>query len=156
MAGQIVRDGATGQAIVASTGTPVDSILEALQNGDSRADVLRAHPGLALEDIDAALRFARAAVERGVTYRRDPNASQAGSMTVREPVAVWASPRPRATARKHPNVQSALRSAERERERAAYRLDLIEGIRDGLAQAAAGDVIPHEEVFARLCALFPG
>lgn len=156
MAGQIVRDGATGQAIVASTCTPVDSILEALQNGDSREDVLRAHPGLALEDIDAALRFARAAVQRGITYRADPDASRAGLMTVREPVAAFAFPRSGTSARKHPTVQSALRSAERERERAAYRLDLIESIRDGLVQAAASEVIPHEEVFARLRARFPG
>ena len=155
MAGDIVRDGATGQAIVASTGTLVDTILEALQAGDTRDDVLRAHPGLAPEDIVAAVRFARVAVQRG-GYRMPDEMPRTGGMVAREPAPAHAWPRPPAFSRRPPDVESALRSAERERARAAYRLDLIEGVRDGLAQAAAGDVIPHDEVFARLRARFPG
>lgn len=152
MAGDIVRDGATGQAIVAATGTPVDTILEALQAGDTRDDVLRAHPGLLPEDIEAALRFARVAVQRGGmrTPRQMPDN---GVMTAREPAPAYA--RPRASAAPPlPDVHGALQSAERERARSAYRLDLIDSIRDGLAQGAAGDVIPHDELFARLRARF--
>ncbi len=155
MAGEIVRDGATGQAIVAATGTPVDTILEALQSGDTRDDVLRAHPGLTPDDIVAAVRFARVAVQRG-GQRTPDQMPRTGGMTAREPAPATAWPRSPAFSRRPPDVHSALRSAEREREKAAYRLDLIESIRDGLAQAAAGDVIPHDEVFARLRARFPG
>lgn len=62
MAGNIVRDGATGQAIVSTTGTPVEEILEALASGQAHQDVLNAHPGLTGDDVAAALRFARIAV----------------------------------------------------------------------------------------------
>jgi uncharacterized protein (DUF433 family) len=152
MAGDIVRDGATGQAIVAATGTPVDSILEALQAGDTRDDVLRAHPGLLPADIEAALRFARVAVQRGGerTPRHMPGN---GVMTAREPAPAYA-PRRASAAPPLPDVHGALRSAERESARSAYRLDLIDSIRDGLAQGAAGDVVPHDELFARLRARF--
>ncbi|HEY0018108.1 MAG TPA: DUF433 domain-containing protein [Longimicrobium sp.] len=151
MAGDIVRDGATGQAIVAATGTPVDTILEALQAGDTRDDVLRAHPGLLPEDIEAALRFARVAVQRGGA--RTPQMPRNGVMTAREPAPAYAPPRASA-APPLPDVHGALQSAERERDRSAYRLDLIDSIRDGLAQGAAGDVVPHDELFARLRARF--
>jgi uncharacterized protein (DUF433 family) len=152
MAGDIVRDGATGQAIVAATGTPVDTILEALQAGDTRDDVLRAHPGLLPEDIEAALRFARVAVQRGGerTPRQMPGY---GVMTAHEPAPAYAPPRASA-APPLPDVRGALQSAERELARSAYRLDLIDSIRDGLAQGAAGDVVPHDELFARLRARF--
>ena len=80
MAGEIVRDGATGQAIVAATGTPVDTILEALQSGDTRDDVLRAHPGLTPDDIVAAVRFARVAVQRG-GQRTPDQMPRTGGMT---------------------------------------------------------------------------
>jgi uncharacterized protein (DUF433 family) len=152
MAGDIVRDGATGQAIVAATGTPVDTILEALQAGDTRDDVLRAHPGLLPEDIEAALRFARVAVQRG-GMRTPGQMPGNGVMTAREPAPAYA-PTRAAAAPRLPDVHGALKSAERESARSAYRLDLIDSIRDGLAQGAAGDVVPHDELFARLRARF--
>lgn len=152
---EIVRDGATGQAIVAATGTPVDTILEALQSGDSHDDILRAHPGLTPQDIVAALLFARGAVQRGVRYPTAGEAARGASTMVREPVAAYGPSRYSASPT-YADVQGALESAGRERERLAYKLDLIESIHDGLAQAAAGDVVPHEELFARLHGRFPG
>lgn len=152
MAGDIVHDGATGQALIASTGTPVDTILEALQSGDSHDDVLRAHPGLTADDIVAAVRFARLAVQRGVRYPTADEMPPPMESVARETAAAYGP----SASRTYADVHSALRSAERKRERLAYDLDLIESIRDGLAQAAAGDVIPHREVVARLRARFPG
>lgn len=125
MRGEIVRDGATGQAIVAATGTPVDSILEALESGDSREAVLKAHPGLTLEDLVAAVRFARAAVER---HSQTP-----------------LSPRLLHT---YADVDRSLLAARREREHLTYRLNLMERVRDGLAPRASGEAVPHAEVFA--------
>jgi uncharacterized protein (DUF433 family) len=147
MQGEIVHDGATGQAIVAATGTPVDTILEALQSGDSRDDVLRAHPGLTLEDIAAAVQFARVAVRRGVRYPTADELPRTGGMVVREAAAPYnagASPR------------AALRSARRHRARLAYEVDLIDGICEGLRQIQGGQGIPLEEVAAHLRARFPG
>lgn len=118
MGGSIVRDGATGQAIVAATGTPVDSILEALESGDSRGDVLRAHPGLTVDDLVAAVRFARSAVQR---QGRDVSSEK-----MCEPLRTYA------------DLESAMLSARRERQRLACRLELIERLGDGLAQAASG------------------
>ena len=123
MSGEIVRDGAAGQAIVAATGTPVDTILEALESGDSREEVLKAHPGLAMEDLVAAVRFARAAVERH---------SQLAPQLLHT----------------YADVDTALRGAERERKRLAYRLDLMESVRDGLAPGASGEAVPHAGVSA--------
>lgn len=153
--GDILHDGATGQAIVGSTGTPVDTILEALQSGDTRDEVLRAHPGLTVEDIVAAVQFARIAVQRGVRYPTADEMPRSGSVA-REMPAVYGVPSPPWTLHAYADVHSALTSAERERDRLAYRLDLMESIRDGLAQAAVGDVIPHAEVVERLRARFPG
>lgn len=152
MSGGIVRDGATGQAIVAATGTPVDSILKALESGDSRDDVLRAHPGLAVEDLVAAVRFARAAVERGVQYQMP----RSQPLVAREHAVAYEPSVVLSRLRTYADVHTALRGAEQERKRLAYRLDLIESVHDGLAQAAAGDVVPHGEVFARLSARYPG
>ena len=156
MMGDIVHDGATGQALIASTLTPVDTILEALQSGDSHEDVLRAHPGLTVDDIVTAVRFARGAVQRGARYPTAEEMPRTDGWMAREVAAPYGSllsgPEPPTYA----DVHSALRSAERERQRLAYRLDVMESIRDGLAQAAVGDVVPHKEVVARLRARFPG
>lgn len=146
MIGEIVHDGATGQAIVATTGTPVDTILEALQSGDTRDDVLRAHPGLTPDDIVAAVRFARVAVQRGVRYPTADEAPRTRGMA-RETAAPFA---PEVT------VRSALQSAQRQRQRLAFDVDLIESICDGLRQLQAGEGIPHDDVAAHLRARFPG
>ncbi|HEU4882821.1 MAG TPA: DUF433 domain-containing protein [Longimicrobium sp.] len=155
MGGEIVHEGDTGRAIVATTGTPVDTILEALQSGDSHEDVLRAHPGLIADDIVAAVRFARGAVQRGVRYTSADEMPRTEPFMARETAVAW-DPVSEPGRHRHPDVRSALKSAERQRERLAYRLDLMDSIRDGLAQASVGDVIPHKEVVARLRARFPG
>jgi len=154
--GEIVRDGATGQAIVATTGTPVDTILEALQSGDSRDDVLRAHPGLTLDDIVAAVRFARVAVQHGVRYPSGDELPRMGGMIARESAVAFYSPQAGREGAPRADVHSALRSAERKRQRLAYDVDLIESICDGLRQIEAGAGIPHEQVAAHLRARFPG
>lgn len=146
MDGEILHDGPTGQAIVASTGTPVDTILEALQAGDSHADVLRSHPGLTADDIVAAVRFARGAVQRGVRYPTADEMPRSRGSVAREIAVPYQA---------DVTVEGTLRGVERKRERLAYDLDLMDSICDGLRQAAVGDVIPHEEVVARLRARFP-
>ncbi|HEX6373386.1 MAG TPA: DUF433 domain-containing protein [Longimicrobium sp.] len=133
MAGDIVHDGATGQAIVASTGTPVDTILEALQAGDSHDDVLRAHPGLTADDIVAAVRFARGAVQRGVRYSTGDEMPRTGGFSVHEAAAYGRS-----------SVDAA------EHEELLYRLDIVEGINAGLLDVAAGRTIAHNDAVAFL------
>jgi uncharacterized protein (DUF433 family) len=147
MHGEIVHDGATGQAIVASTGTPVDTILEALQAGDSHDDVLRAHPGLTADDIVAAVRFARGAVQRGVRYPTGDELPRPSGWVVRETAAPY---------RADVTVAGTLRSMERKRERLEYDTDLIDSICDGLRQIEAGEGIPQEQVVTYMHARFPG
>ena len=147
MGGEIVHDGPTGQAIVASTGTPVDTILEALQSGDSHDDVLRAHPGLTADDIVAAVRFARGAVQRGVRYPTADEMAGSRGPAARETAAPY---------RTDVTVAGTLRSIERKRERLAHDTDLIESIYDGLRQLEAGQGIPHDEAAAYLRERFPG
>lgn len=147
MDGEILHDGATGQAIVASTGTPVDTILEALQAGDSHADVLRAHPGLTADDIVAAVRFARGAVQRGVRYLTADEMPRSLGSVAREVAAPYQA---------NVTVAGTLRSVERKRERLANDIDLIDSICDGLRQLEAGQGIPQEQAAAYLRARFPG
>ncbi|WP_420129198.1 DUF433 domain-containing protein [Longimicrobium sp.] len=147
MNGEILHDGATGQAIVASTGTPVDTILEALQAGDSHADLLRAHPGLSASDIVAAVRFARGAVQRGVRYPTADEMPRRSGSLVRETAAPYQA---------EVTIAGTLRSVERKRERLAYDLDLIDSISDGLRQIEAGHGIPHDQAAAYLREQFPG
>jgi uncharacterized protein (DUF433 family)/predicted transcriptional regulator len=150
----IVRKSDTGEAIVSSTGTPVDAILEALGDQDAVGAALRLDPRLTLDAIEAALLFARTAVERGGTY---PQGQSAGVTGVRERARVqgegtWVdrADAPAAASGSDPVIGAALHSAERERERLLEELELIDGLITGLRQAAEGDVTPHEEVFASL------
>jgi uncharacterized protein (DUF433 family) len=147
MDGEILHDGATGQAIVASTGTPVDTILEALQAGDSHADLLSAHPGLTADEIVAAVRFARGAVQRGVRYPTADEMPRSRGSVAREVAAPYQA---------DVTVAGTLRNVERKRERLAYDIDLIDSICDGLRQLEAGQGIPQEQAAAYLRARFPG
>lgn len=147
MMGDIVHDGPTGQALIASTGTPVDTILEALQSGDSHEDVRRAHPGLTVDDIVTAVRFARLAVQRGVRYPTADEMPRSRGPVARETAAAY---RPDVT------VAGTLSSIERKRDRLAYDIDLIDSMCDGLRQLEAGQGIPHEQAAAYLRERFPG
>lgn len=144
--GDIVHDGATGQALIASTLTPVDTILEALQAGDSHQDVLRAHPGLTVDDIATAVRFARLAVQRGVRYPTADEMPRSSGSVARETVATYGVPRPLST----PATDSA------EYEDLLYRLDIVESINAGLLDVMADRTIPHDEAVAFLRQRIPG
>lgn len=164
MAESIVRDGDTGRAVVASTGTLVDDILQAMEEGGQFESVLQRHPELTPEAVSAALRFARVAVARGGQFLLDPrqgvsevrerplhafNAGTGGAGTLYADEAGEDGTQDFGFDR-FESDGDALASARAQRERLAYDLDLIDGIIEGLEDAIAGDVIPHEEVFARL------
>lgn len=53
-------------------------------------------------------------------------------------------------------IEEALRSTAARREELLYELDIVECIHAGLEDIAAGRILPHEEVVARLRARFPG
>jgi uncharacterized protein (DUF433 family) len=144
MDGEILHDGATGQAIVASTGTPVDTILEALQAGDSHADLLRAHPGLTADDIVAAVRFARGAVQRGVRYPTADEMPRRRGSVARETAAPYGVPR----------SDAAIDAATYED--LLYRLDIVESINAGLLDVAAGRTVAHDDAVAFLREHIPG
>lgn len=142
MTESIVRDGETGRAIVSSTGTPVEEILDALEAGGAFESVLRRHPELAPDAVAAALRFARVAVGREVQYLPMPNPGFTG---VRERAAV-------AYGEGEPTV--TLDSGEYDD--LLYRLDLFEGIFESERDLDEGNGIPHEQAFAQLRARFGG
>lgn len=154
----IVRDGDTARAMVSSTGTPVDEILQALQDGGQFDGALRRHPGLSPEGVAAALRFARLAVERAGRPARQ-NAPDAGFVGVQE-VPVHAFNQGDGVDEGFQagfgTLEDSLRAAAERRDQLRYELDLIESIHAGLEDGAAGRVIPQEEVMARLRARFPG
>lgn len=153
----IVRDGDTGRALVSSSDTPVDEILQALQDGGQFDAALQRHPKLTPAGVAAALRFARLAVERGGRPARNPRDDD--FMGVREvPVHVFnqdvgAAPE---FGSELGTLEDSIRAAAERRDQLRYELDLIESIHAGLEDVAAGRVIPHEEVMARLRARFPG
>lgn len=163
MAEYIVRDGKTGQALVSSTGTPVDDILDAIDVTGSVDGALRRFPGLTTEGVSAALQFARLASRREMTYHIPQNY---GVSELREPALPFnaggsatmdAGEYDEARARKiFGTPEDALKSAEATRERLRYELDLIESIRDGLQDVIDGDTIPHDEVMEYMRARFPG
>jgi uncharacterized protein (DUF433 family) len=57
-----------GKPVIAGTRVTVESILERLGDGESVADLLKAHPQLTAEDIQAALRFGAEALKADVVY----------------------------------------------------------------------------------------
>jgi uncharacterized protein (DUF433 family) len=186
----IVRDGKTGNAIVSSTGTPVDSILAAIESTGTVEGALRLDPELTPDAVAAALRFARVAVGREVRYVPDPNLGvstlreislhpyRAGhrgeSVTVdagtyeqmlarleflernAEPEIEFGMGGGRSGGAAELSIEDSIRSADARSEELRYELDLVESIRDGLQDVLDGNVIPHEEVVARLRARFPG
>ena len=143
MTEHIVRDGETGRAIVASTGTPVDEILAALEAGGAFESVLGRHPELTPEAVAAALRFARVAVGREVQYL--PR-SDHGFTGVRERAAV---------AYNRPGEDTVTLGSS-EYDDLLYRLDLFEGIFEAERDLDEGHGIPHEEAFAQLRRKFGG
>lgn len=57
-----------GKPVVAGTRVTVELILEKLAAGESRGQLLTAHPRLSLEAIDAALAFAASVLRADVVY----------------------------------------------------------------------------------------
>jgi uncharacterized protein (DUF433 family)/predicted transcriptional regulator len=136
----IVRDGATGRAIVDSTGTPVDDILQALQDGGAFDAALRRFPELTHEAVAAALQFARVAVGREIQYLPNPNLnSDRGFTGVRErAVSAYNSGASGGTITVNAREYDALLS----------RLDLLEGVLEAEQELDDGLGIPHGDVFA--------
>ena len=57
-----------GKPVIVGTRITVESILEKLASGESREQLLKAHPRLTEEAIDAALAFAAKALRADVVY----------------------------------------------------------------------------------------
>lgn len=57
-----------GKPVIAGTRITVESILEKLASGESREQILAAHPRLSAESIDAALTFAAQMLRADVVY----------------------------------------------------------------------------------------
>jgi uncharacterized protein (DUF433 family) len=157
MAESIVRDGATGRAIVSSTGTPVDDILDAIEASGTVEGALRAHPRLTLEGVAAAMQFARVAVRREVRYTPDARfgVSQVREVALRE-FGTSDDEGGTMTLDRNGGVSGTLRAAERRREQLLYELDLIDDIHAGLEDVAAGRTLSHEDAVAWLRARIPG
>jgi uncharacterized protein (DUF433 family) len=139
----IVRDGETGEAIVSSTGTRVDDILEAIDSTGSVDGALRRFPGLTTEAVSATLKFARVASRRELRYQPEPGY---GVHELRE--------RPLAYAGEQRGVTIAVPANEYGD--LLYRLDLLEGIFESERDLEQGPGIPHDEVFAQLRSRFGG
>ena len=141
----IVRDGDTGRAIVASTGTPVDEILDSIAAGGEFGGVLRRHPELTPAAVAAALRFARVAVGREVQYL--PTPPSPGFTGVRERAAV---------AFNGGGEGGTVTLESGEYDDLLYRLDLFEGIFEAERDLDEGNGVPHEAVFAQFRSKFGG
>jgi uncharacterized protein (DUF433 family)/predicted transcriptional regulator len=129
----IVRDGETGKALVAGTQVSVREILEWLASGGSIEALLDVHPALTREGVAAALHFAARAVDREPEYRvPDPGT---GTHVIRE-VAVASSVESRG--------RTVTIDAE-EYEELLDRVELLEGICEGMLDVAAGRTVSHEE-----------
>jgi uncharacterized protein (DUF433 family) len=140
----IVRDGDTGRALVSSTGTPVDEILQALEDGGQFQSALERHPEVTPEGVAAALRFARIAVERG--GRPAPRA-QDGFQGVREaPLQAFNGGSSAGTVTLEADEYDDL----------LYRLDLFEGIFEAERELDEGHGVPNEQVFTHLRHKFGG
>jgi 1,4-alpha-glucan branching enzyme len=74
-----------GRPVVAGTRITVDEILDALADGTSVAAVAAAHPGLAVEEVRAALRFAADAVRRDTPIEDRPPLELHGAHVVEIP-----------------------------------------------------------------------
>jgi uncharacterized protein (DUF433 family) len=70
MGGRIVSDPKVmfGKPVVAGTRITVESILERLGAGEEIDDLLKAHPRLTSDDIQAALRFGADALKADIVY----------------------------------------------------------------------------------------
>lgn len=139
----IVRDGETGRALVSSTGTPVDDILDAIDVTGSVDGALRRFPGLTTDGVSAALQFARRASRREMTYHVPHDV---GMMEVREPAVAFNGRERGGTV----TIQA------REYDGLVYRLDLLEGIFEAERDLEQGQGIPHDELFAQLRGKFGG
>jgi uncharacterized protein (DUF433 family) len=139
----IVRDGDTGRAVVASTGTPVDEILESIAAGGDFGGVLRRHPELTPGAVAAAVQFAKVAVGREVQYLPRPTPGFTG---VREQAAVAF----------NGGGQGTVTLESGEYDDLLYRLDLFEGIFEAERDLDEGNGVPHEAVFAQLRSKFGG
>ncbi len=130
---RIVRDGATGKAVVAGTDVTVAALLAELRAAGTVDALLAAHPKLAREDVDAALRLASIAIDRDTTYPAPAVTGDTRSGHEQRTVDGVDPPL-------DPSLDALLSEVEEELERLEGRLDLVEGLKQALDDVAAGRV----------------
>ena len=140
----IVRDGATGEAVIGGTGITVADVLRQLASGPCMAEVLREHPGLTRAGLTAALSFATEAVRRETRY--DAPRPSAEPARVRErAVLAPVDDRPRSVILSEEEYADLLDE-----------LDLLRELNNAQAEVAAGHTLSSEEVVERLRSRFGG
>lgn len=143
MGQEIVRDGATGEAIVSGADVPVGAVLERLAVFGSVERVLETFPSLTREGFDAAMRFAADSVRREVPYEQ---VSGAGVSRVREAAAAYGV---------RTDLEGVIEETEAAYQDARYDLELAAALRRGFGDLKAGRVVPHAEFMAELRATYP-
>ena len=126
-----------GKPVIAGTRITVELILEELAAGRTRDEVLESHPQLPEDAVSVALSYAARQLGGGL----------AGADHVRETAPSYAGGQGR---------RGRVEVDAEEYEELRYRAELFQGILEGLADADAGRVVPHEEAMAELLARYPG
>jgi uncharacterized protein (DUF433 family) len=142
MSAHVVRDGQTGEAVIAGTGISVVSILRELAASPGADTVLGAHPELTPEALAAAISFAAAAVEREVPY----DFSARGTGVVRE----------RALAGGYLAGHSPVFLGEEEYDGLLDEVGLLRELCAAQAEVAAGETVSQDEALAFLRSHFGG
>lgn len=89
MEAYVVRDGRTGEAVMAGTGISVAAILRELAGKAGVVAVLEAFPDLTAEDVAAAVAFATDAIGREPLYSEPDPATRPGMVRERALVSGW-------------------------------------------------------------------
>jgi len=139
----IVRDAATSEAVVSGTDVTVAQILEELKSAPGLAAVLTKYPELTEEAVRAAVAFAVAAVRRERSYAPEP--MEAERWVVRERAVAYGAEN---------DVAEEIARVDARIAELTDQIGLLQGVRKGLEDVQAGNVVPHDEVVARLRAVF--
>ena len=140
----IVRDGKTGEAVVAGTEVRVSSILEVLAESGSMAAVVERFPVLSADDVAAALAFAARSVRGPAEYAGPPAAGSAIPGRVREAAVAYG----------RANVDDEIFRVDARIAALSDEADFLRAIRGGLDDVRTGNLVPHDEAMAQLEAIF--